>query len=175
MPPARVSGLASLSTQSNLSLRSLPRYQDESGAVLVEFALIVPLLLVLILGITDFGRAFHYWIDSTHLANVAARHAAVNKNPGAAVPRTLQRHTELQATTPELRNGSSRQTAVDVCVSFPDGTSNVGDPVQVEVKSTWSWMGFLISRTGIAPTSLIRGQATMRLEAKPTNYTAGCT
>jgi Flp pilus assembly protein TadG len=152
----------------------MPRYRDESGAVLVEFALVAPLLLVVILGITDFGRAFHYWIDSTHLANVAARHAAVNKNPGAAVPRTLQRHMELQATTTELRDGSSRQTPIDVCISFPAGTSNVGDPVQVEVKSNWSWMGYLVGRTGIAPTSAIKGHATMRLEARPTNYTAGC-
>ena len=60
------------------------RFRDESGTALVEFAFVLPLLLVLVLGIADFGRAFNYWIDSTHLANVAARYAAVNKNPGAA-------------------------------------------------------------------------------------------
>jgi Flp pilus assembly protein TadG len=146
--------------------------------VLVEFALVVPLLLVLVLGLSDFGRAFHYWIDTTSLANVTARYAAVNKNPGAgaATPQTLQRYMELQASTKALRDGGTRTTAVDVCISFPSGTTpNVGDPVTVEVKSTWSWLGFLIDRTGIAPTSLIKGHATMRLEAKPTNYVAGCT
>ena len=134
----------------------------------------MPFLLVLVLGLTDFGRAFHYWIDTTSLANVSARYAAVNKNPGAGVPQTLQRYMELQANTKALRDGSSRTSAVDVCISFPAGTSNVGDPVRVEVKSTWTWLGFLVGRTGIAPTSLIRGRATMRLEAKPTNYVAGC-
>ena len=134
----------------------------------------MPFLLVLVLGLTDFGRAFHYWIDTTHIANLTARYATVNKNPGASVPRSLQRHMELQASTKALRDGSSRTTPVDVCISFPAGTSNVGDPVAVEVKSTWSWLGFLIGRTGIAPSSLIKGRATMRLEAKPTNYVAGC-
>src|SRR4051812_18664552 len=125
------------------------RVRNESGTALVEFAFVLPLLLVLVLGIADFGRAFNYWIDSTHLANVTARYAAVNKNPGAADSRTLQRHMELQASTKELRDGSSQQTPVHVCVSFPLGTSNVGDPVKVEVKSTWSWLQYLVGRAGL--------------------------
>lgn len=141
---------------------------------MVEFALILPLLLVLLLGMFDFGRAFNYWIDSTHLANVAARYATVNKNPGEAASRTLQRHMELQASTEELRNGSAQQTPVDVCVTFPDGTANVGDPVKVTVSSTWSWLGLIVDRVGLAPTSQIGGSATMRLEATPSNYSAGC-
>ncbi len=150
------------------------RIRDESGTALVEFAFVLPLLLVLVLGIADFGRAFNYWIDSTHLANVAARYAAVNKNPGAAASLTLQQYMELQASTKELRDGSDQQTPVDVCVSFPAGTRNVGDPVKVEVKSTWSWLG-LPRRAGSGLTSkTIKGSATMRLEAKPTNYSAGC-
>ena len=95
------------------------RFKDESGTALVEFAFVLPLLLVLVLGIADFGRAFNYWIDTTHLANVAARYAAVNQNPGAATSRTLQRYMELQASTKELRDGSTQATPVDICVSFP--------------------------------------------------------
>ena len=152
-------------------LTSPIRYRDESGAALVEFALVVPLLLVLILGIADFGRALNYWIDSTHIANVAARYAAVNKNPAASG--TLQRHMELQATAPELRDGSAQATPVDVCVTFPGGT-NVGDPVRVEVKSTWSWLGYLVEEAGLDLDTELVGRATMRLEAKPTNYSAGC-
>src|SRR4051794_4933412 len=149
-------------------------FRDESGTALVEFALVLPLLLVLVLGIADFGRAFNYWIDSTHIANVAARYAAVNKNPGAATSQTLQRYMELQASTKELRAGSKQQTPVDVCVTFPAGTSNVGDPVRVEAKSTRSWLGYLVGRAHLAPKSTIQGSATMRLEAAPTTYSAGC-
>jgi Flp pilus assembly protein TadG len=58
----------------------------ESGAVLVEFVLVLPLLLVLLFGMLDFGKAFNYWIDETHLANEGARFAAVNKNPDRRTP-----------------------------------------------------------------------------------------
>jgi Flp pilus assembly protein TadG len=151
------------------------RYRDETGAALVEFALVLPLLLVVLLGVVDFGRAFNHWIDSTHIANVAARYATVNKNPGAgAVPaQTLQQYTKASAATSELRD------AVDVCIAFknPDGTANtdpqVGDSVTVTVDSTFSWLDFLVGEVGLTDTA-ITGAATMRLEAKPTNYGAGC-
>ena len=41
----------------------------EAGVALVEFALVLPLLLVILFGMLDFGKAFNYWIDTTHLAN----------------------------------------------------------------------------------------------------------
>ena len=55
---------------------------DESGVALIEFALVLPLLLLVLCGIFEFGRIYNYWIDETHLANEAARWAAVDRNPG---------------------------------------------------------------------------------------------
>jgi Flp pilus assembly protein TadG len=152
------------------TLRSLAR--DESGVALVEFALVLPILLVLLFGMLDFGKAFNYWIDETHLANEGARWAVVNKNPGSG---TLQQYIQQQADTPELRNGgtSSVPTPLQVCISFPDGSSEVGDPVHVAVSTTYNWLPFLGSRLGIASTTMT-GSSTMRLEAEPTNYSAGC-
>ncbi len=145
---------------------------DESGVALVEFALVLPILLVLLFGMLDFGKAFNYWIDETHLANEGARWAVVNKNPGSG---TLQQYIQQQADTPELRNGgtSSVPSSLQVCISFPDGSSEVGDPVHVAVSTTYNWLPFLGSRLGIASTT-ITGSSTMRLEAEPTNYSAGC-
>ena len=73
---------------------------------LTEFALILPLLMVLFLGILDFGKAFNYWIDQTHLANEGARWAAVNKNPGGATL-TLQQYIASKANTNELKSGGT--------------------------------------------------------------------
>ena len=139
---------------------------------MVEFALVLPLLLVLLLGVLDFGRAFNYWIDQTHLANEGARWAVVNKNPGAG---TLQEYIRQQGTTPELRNGgtSSVPGPLQVCISFPNGTAQVGDPVLVTASSTFNWLPFLGQRSGIAQTTLT-ASSTMRLEAVPTVYSAGC-
>ena len=67
---------------------------------MVEFALIVPVFLLLVIGIISFGRVFFVWNDANHLANETARWAAVDQNPyapvGATPPgtggRTLQQH-----------------------------------------------------------------------------------
>jgi hypothetical protein len=150
--------------------RSLHRC--EAGVALVEFALVLPLLLVILFGMLDFGKAFNYWIDQTHLANEGARWAVVNKNPGGG---TLQEYIQQQADTPELRNGgtSSVPGPLQICISFPNGSANVGDPVHVTASSTYNWLPLLGNRIGIAQTT-ITGSATMRLEAIPTNYGAGC-
>ena len=148
--------------------------RDERGAALVEFALVLPLLLMLLLGMLEFGKAYNYWIDTTHLANQGARWAVVNRNPGAG---TLQEYIQGQANTVELRDGGTPSIPAgdeaEVCISFPLGSSNVGDPVHVTVSATYHWLPFIgdrISSTAVT----ISGSATMRLEAQPTNYGAGC-
>jgi Flp pilus assembly protein TadG len=150
------------------------RARSEDGVALVEFALLLPVLALLLFGMLDFGKAFNYWIDETHLANEGARWAVVNKNPGSGGT-TLQEYIREQATTPELKNGgtSSVPSALQVCIAFPAGTSNVGDPVKVTVETSYRWLGVVADRISIAETAIV-GAATMRLEAQPTNYGAGC-
>ena len=148
------------------------RFRDEEGTALVEFALILPILALLLFAMLDFGKAFNYWIDETHLANEGARWAVVNRNPGGG---SLQQYILAQATTAELRNGgtASIPNPAQVCISFPNGTSNVGDPVRVTVSATYHWLPILGTSLGIGQ-STIEGSSHMRLEALPTNYAAGC-
>jgi Flp pilus assembly protein TadG len=139
----------------------------------VEFALILPVLALLLFGMLDFGKAFNYWIDETHLANEGARWAVVNKNPASSG--SLQNYIRQQVTSNELRDGgtSSLQDPIQVCIEFPNGSSNVGDPVRVTLTATYRWLGVLAERTSVTQTT-ISGSSTMRLEARPTNYSAGC-
>ena len=76
----------------------------------------------------------------------------------------------------ELRNGGTSSVAgpATVCISFPNGTESIGDPVQATVTATYNWLPFLGNKMGLAQTT-IAGTATMRLEAAPTTYSAGCT
>ncbi len=144
---------------------------EERGAALVEFALVLPILAVLLFGLLDFGKAFNYWIDGTHLANEGARWAVVNKNPGAAEG-TLQEYIRRQATTDELQDGgtASLPDPLQVCISFPTGASQIGDSVEVTVSATYNWLSVL----GLEMPTVIKGRSTMRLEALPTSYEAGC-
>src|SRR5436309_2633731 len=114
-------------------LRNGHLHRREEGQALVEYALILSLVsiaahvvLVVLLGMVDFGRGFDYWIDGTHLSATDARWAAVNINPGDGA--TLQEWIRDQADTAELRNGGTGAVAdaVTVCIAFRDGPSSGG-------------------------------------------------
>ncbi|MCB5292802.1 TadE/TadG family type IV pilus assembly protein [Arthrobacter sp. SO3] len=50
----------------------------ELGAVAVEFALILPIFLALILGVVEFGRAFSIQVSMAESAREAARYTAIH-------------------------------------------------------------------------------------------------
>ena len=154
-------------TYPNFALRS------QSGAALVEFALVLPIFLLLLLGMFDFGKAFNYWIDGTHLSHEGVRYAAVGKNPGPGT--TLAESIKERADTGELRNGGDSITGpVKVCVSFPDGTSRVGDPVEVNVQFTYKFLGYITTMAPGITSRTVTNKSTMRIERAPT-FAAHCT
>jgi Flp pilus assembly pilin Flp len=51
--------------------------RDEDGAAAVEFALLLPLLVLLLFGLIEFGLAFNKRIQATNAAREAARMAVV--------------------------------------------------------------------------------------------------
>jgi Flp pilus assembly protein TadG len=58
------------------SLRRRRREDDESGAALVEFALVFPLLVVMLLGIVTGGLAYNQKLQMTHAVREGARYGA---------------------------------------------------------------------------------------------------
>jgi len=52
-------------------------HQDQDGAAAVEFALLLPLLVVLLFGFIQFGTAFNTRIQATNAAREGARMAVV--------------------------------------------------------------------------------------------------
>src|SRR3954454_12489794 len=93
---------------------------DQSGQALVEFALVLPLLVLLLFGMLDFGKAFNYWNDATHLSAEGARFAVVDRKPDPASTASLQAQIRDQADTAELRGGGTSAFAspAQVCVYF---------------------------------------------------------
>ena len=159
--------------------RALRLGRDERGVALTEMALVLPLLLLLILGMIDFGKAINYWIDNTHLANEGARLAVVNNNPGGSGT-TLQDYLRGQTSSAEERypnpvqgtQRSAHSMTVNICyyaassgVLITSGTPAIGDTVEVIVKYDYQWLrGFPFPGN---PTTTIGGKAAMRLEAVP--------
>ena len=129
----------------------------DDGVAMTEFALIVPVFLLVVAGMLGFGRALFYWIDANHLANETARWAVVDRNPYA--PTTLQQSARNSGGTVEFTNAS-------VCITFPDGTQAVGHPLKVQVKKPFTFVPILnIGTINIA------GAATLRIERVTTSPT----
>jgi hypothetical protein len=150
--------------------------ESQDGQAVVELALVLPVLLLVLLGIVDFGRAVNYWNDETHLANVAARYAAVGGTGGTcegtdySTGHTLKEYVQCEAgvDSPELKNGSGgtgvQEPGLEVCVSIPKAT--VGEPVTIRVTAKYSWLPFFKFPKTLSETPL-SGNATMRLEQVP--------
>ena len=60
------------------------RLRDERGASAVEFGLIVPILLILVLGIVEFGHAFQVQGTLSAAAREGARRMALQNDQGQA-------------------------------------------------------------------------------------------
>lgn len=53
------------------------RHDGERGQTLVEFSLVLPVFLLLLFAIADFGRGYYTWLIVTNAAREGARTAAV--------------------------------------------------------------------------------------------------
>ena len=147
----------------------------EDGVALVEFAFVLPLLLLLVLGLIDFGKAFNYKNDETHLANQAARYATVNSCPQCTGAQTLNTWIPTQAASNELQTGLALANKLTIAFAdsagkFPGetgysapaaGAQNhcIGKAIKVSLTYDYSFMPYL--KLG---TFTIRGSATMRVE-----------
>ena len=149
----------------------------ERGVAVVEFAILVPFLLLIVFGILDFGRAMNYKNELTQLANQAARSAVVNKSPADGTSPFpgcggLKSYLSNPANvdTAEIANMISQGT-----VTLTVG-SKVGDPVTVKLATTFAFLPFIAGGTfGIGKaSSSLTGEATMRLEQMPAFGSATC-
>ena len=71
------------------SARARSRARREDGQAYVEFALVLPILLLVVMGIIQFGNAFKDYIALTDAVRVGARQAAVSRSivdPNQRVP-----------------------------------------------------------------------------------------
>lgn len=174
----------STSEQHESTLNGLRRFACERGQATVEFALILPALLLVTLAMLDFGKAFNYWIDETHLANEAVRWAVVNQlplgsgtDPACASPQKIECQVKQQANTNELKNGgSSINPALSITFCLPTGSGNIGDPLKATATATYNWLSFLTGSLGISglTSKTLTASATMRLE-HPDDATANYT
>ncbi|NWL13599.1 pilus assembly protein TadE [Paenarthrobacter nitroguajacolicus] len=127
--------------------------KSQSGAVAVEFALVLPIFLVLVLGIFEFGRAFNIQISLSEAAREAARYAAIHQSDSTYSVGDAQAAGVAAAPTVDLAPG-------DITI-----TSSGTSPCNVEVNISYStpWMtGFPGLVPGMPAELDISGTGVMR-------------
>jgi Flp pilus assembly protein TadG len=150
--------------------------RSERGTAVVEFALIAPLLFLVLFGVLEFGRILNAYNQVTQLAGQGARAAAVSFNPdGTAVGdssgvaggacSSAGTHS-IQCQLSSYYAGNDSLSGVNACI--PALPSGIGQPVTVHVTYRYN---FITGLFGFAHITLSATQ-TERAEA-PAGYTAG--
>ncbi|GAB5078104.1 TadE family protein [Arthrobacter sp. AD-310] len=77
------------------------RNDSERGAAAVEFAILLPLLLMLVLGIIEFGRAYNAQITLTNAARDGVRVMAIANDPTGARAAARNAASSVSSTIPD--------------------------------------------------------------------------
>ena len=118
---------------------SSKRLRSDRGAAAVEFALVVPVLLVLVLGIVEFGRAYNIQTTLSAAAREGVRTMALQNSAPAA--RTSAKSAAAPAVT--LTDGQ-----ISVSAACPVAGTNTSATVTVTINYP---LTFITNFFGTAP------------------------
>jgi Flp pilus assembly protein TadG len=146
-------------------MRNTIRAQHGQG--LVEFAMLLPVLIILMFAIFDFGLAMNHRVVISNAAREAARYAATGQAPDNVKARAVQQSEGLIA------------SADDVSVTYydtnADGRLTSGDSVAVNINYAYKLVTilplFFSDRTKAGPFEM-NACTDMRLEQVPASAKA---
>ena len=110
------------------------RRDGEKGQNLVEFAMVVPIFLILVFSIVDFGMGFHAWITVTNAAREGARIGAVGADSATIEARVIDTTSSL--------------AAEDIEVTVVNAQGAPGEAVSVDVQYEYELITPLSSLLG---------------------------
>ncbi|MGH2471847.1 MAG: TadE/TadG family type IV pilus assembly protein [Candidatus Limnocylindria bacterium] len=134
--------------------------RDDRGQSLVEFALALPVLLLLLLGLADLGRAFYYTSAIANAARVGAEYAAratVNSPDTAFSDQIKLKACNETGFVPYNDAASCAASPIDV----PNAQFGPGQDAVVTVTYDFQLISaYLVSRVFATPTLTLRATAT---------------
>jgi len=138
--------------------------RDARGAVAVEFALIAPILILLVLGILEFGFGYHAWDVTQNSAREGARAGAVTSNVSEIVARVrgtsqVLDQDQLQVTVQCAGAGGG---VFGMC--GPPDSWLEGDVVRVTVVYTYDYMTPLPGWVALGDQMVLRSTSEARFE-----------
>lgn len=134
------------------------RWRNERGAVAVEFALLLPLVVIILFAMTEFGIAFSRLEGYESASREGARYAAVNCQPRRAGDPTTTPCTKamiVRAINEASTNPPVAESALTVTPTDMDCSKHRGDPITVSWQQTFT---FNVPFLSLAPrTRTIKG------------------
>jgi len=118
--------------------------RDETGAAIVEFAIILPILMLLVMGIIQFGFIFNGQITLTSAVREGARYAVVGNTDADVVKRVQDSSTALLLSIPtvtidrDVNDGESLTVSANGTVNIIMPFLNIftGNQVNLKAEST---------------------------------------
>lgn len=143
----------------NLLIRAKSRiWRDEKGAVLVEFAIAIPLFLLLFFAILDFGRMAYRYVAAEKAMQIAARIAAVRPPACAGVPEFNSLGTTAVQPPPAV--GTSCTSGANFCAA-PATVSCNGNAANATALEIWNRI------QGVLPNNATIANLRFSYEAEP--------
>jgi hypothetical protein len=147
------------------------RLRGDRGAAPVEFAIVAPLLFLLVFGIIDFGFGFHAWDATQNAAREGARVAATNSNSTTIITRAedtvafLSNPVAVSLECAPLVDPADPQSGNGAFGGCGAGASWAeGDLVRVTVEYDYEFMTPLPAFAGMGDTLHMRSVAETRFE-----------
>jgi len=120
------------------------RKTNDRGAAAVEFALVIPVLLLLVLGTIEFSRLYNEQISLANAARSAARVMAIANDQGLAVTAAIQ---AAPALNPALTGGD-----IDFSPAACAAGLNMTVSIDYEASLLTGWFGATLPLHGEAAT-----------------------
>jgi Flp pilus assembly protein TadG len=144
-------------------LSKLRSRKSQRGAAALEFALVFPVLLLLLVGIVDFGMLMSTQSVVANAAREGARTAALTNNAMSAQSAVAKAISGMPgATNIGTTVTVACTTATGDPCSLSDSTPDAGSTVTVTVNYLHTWVSPVL--LGLSPTTTLHASSFMRIE-----------
>jgi Flp pilus assembly protein TadG len=117
---------------------------SERGSAAVEFALLLPIFLILVFGIMDFGMLIYSQNVVNNAARDGARTATLGGTLDQSVNTTLSAASVLRGIAPTVSTTCTLANSTTPCPTWVSGTSGTAPPsgatVKVTVNYSYVWI-----------------------------------
>jgi hypothetical protein len=150
------------------------RARRAAGQALVETAIVLPILLVVLLAIFDFGRAVYAYHTVSNAARTAGREAIVNQNANAIEAGAIAQSVALGLTTGDVSTCYEESTSVKrVCPTDIDNCNPkaIGCLALVEVRYSFAavtpLIGAIVGPISVSSTTVLPIESVASREPAP--------